>query len=103
MPSNFFGSDDDPPRERDMYTLRNLFSSLANLSSLTIPLPDHTPTFNLLRTSSFSSIRFTHAQPTPQSLRRLATTRSDLKDLQYAIYPAESAIWILGEEALVNH
>jgi hypothetical protein len=102
LPSEFFGTDEDPPTERHMYILAKLFAGLTRLTELTIPLPDHKPTFDLLSVKSLTTLRLTHAQPTVDLLYGLSQRCPSLLHLEFSLYPFQHAFWILTHDALVR-
>jgi len=103
LPSEFFGTEDDPPTEQHMNILAKLFAGFTRLKELTIPLPDHEPTFDLLAVKSLTTLRLTHAQPTVDLLRCLSKTCHGLRHLEFTIYPFPHAFWILTHDALESY
>jgi hypothetical protein len=102
LPSEFFGTDEDPPTKRHMYILANLFAGFTRLTELTIPLPDHKPTFDLLSVRSLTTLRLTHVQPTVDLLRSLSETCPGLLRLEFSLFSFQHAFWILTHDALVR-
>jgi len=103
LPSPFFGTDEEPPSEQHLYILTQLLTGLTRLKDLTLPLPDHGPTFELLAIKSLTSLRLTHAQPTPDLLRRLSETCPGLLRLEFSLYSFQHALWILTHDALESY
>lgn len=87
IPSEFFGTDDEPPPFHLLKSLGHLFSSFERLQALTLPLPDHALTFKMLGIPrNLTSLHLTHVQPTPSLIAELAFTCPKLEELFFCIY-----------------